>query len=1085
MVYSKMSPRTVNGSRGSTPAPSKKRRTDINANIERLGQLLIKGKLTQHSIMCLSIIIIRKHQMIQKGLPSFGPASPVDGVNLSEFAGEGGDVTGALTGFMIVTTKDGKLIYLSENVTQYLGHSMVDMLTQGDSIFDIIDKKYHNEFEEKLRDASETMDPHAKPRSDDIILFCQMKVRSQKRQTSSGDQKLMHIKGHLSWLPNNHNEPIFLGICNPLITPDFKDSMVQTSTMSFRTVHQPDMRFKEIWEGVGEFHFGWTNKEIVGHSWYEKIHPDDDMRAREKHKQLFSHGHAPELGCMLTIRMMTKYGHYIWLNLIMHVDHPYANSDESAVIVINQVISDKEAPLYREQSHRYSPNIVPSPEQLPDATVDHVDGHTIRPIINDWPDSYYSRGDVAGYHPTPHQEQYYSRSYGPYPDYQGYQENGEESYVHPHPDVPTVVNAFTVRTSGDPPKNAFMSSSPVLPGEQQTRLPDTTQLPSKVRVEIRAEDSHITPLTPDREPQDEIDGVLPSRRFELGPPAGLPTPDASPLASPVTPRIKQEKGEEYLAELTVDDVKRNLEDELNSIELNQNNTIWSGKRKMQTYSPSNEMAYQMSPPKLPRKKSSSDLQVPAVFSDSDWLKYRQYLRTGQRCMSTGTNDLEMKQKMRRTCGRTRSCEARSPTWHPRLPHVLTKLERGSCSTSVSPQRAATGADHERSAVLDNSSNSSSTLHHSRIRTPSKRSYTEETNLMSPLSQKNQLSQVGYADTKRNTFQAKRVCRPVDPLPIGLPTDFSSLSPESHEDSCPTRSVGVKRNSLTNLTHSASFDGASFYDSRTGTGKQVLPSFSCSFPPKKSSPMSPTELPKQRYLSVGTALQDLSEMKVRQYNMEPRRSSENEIQRLTSFQNNEWYPCDAKDTANYPASDINICSGGQTFNYTYAPEKQWSETHHCYPTGQNDEFSLLNSFTQYSCSPQISQLNQSCSGRTTGTGTVSSFPCTPAGNQGSWGYQGDNSTTAPTSTSEASQFPTAFSSGQQMDYSQQPPLPSTLSVDRHPGPPRRHSFYLDPEMSQSSPMNASVFEDDLTEDTQSSYPTSPESILELTDYPWSN
>lgn len=31
----------------------------------------------------------------------------------------------ALAGFLLITTRDGKLVYISENVTEYLGHSMV------------------------------------------------------------------------------------------------------------------------------------------------------------------------------------------------------------------------------------------------------------------------------------------------------------------------------------------------------------------------------------------------------------------------------------------------------------------------------------------------------------------------------------------------------------------------------------------------------------------------------------------------------------------------------------------------------------------------------------------------------------------------------------------------------------------------------------------------------------------------------------------------------------------------------------------------------------------------------------------------
>ncbi len=33
-----------------------------------------------------------------------------------------------MTGFLLITTREGKLLYISENVTEYLGHSMVSTL---------------------------------------------------------------------------------------------------------------------------------------------------------------------------------------------------------------------------------------------------------------------------------------------------------------------------------------------------------------------------------------------------------------------------------------------------------------------------------------------------------------------------------------------------------------------------------------------------------------------------------------------------------------------------------------------------------------------------------------------------------------------------------------------------------------------------------------------------------------------------------------------------------------------------------------------------------------------------------------------
>jgi hypothetical protein len=31
----------------------------------------------------------------------------------------------AINGFLLITTREGKLLYISENITEYLGHSMV------------------------------------------------------------------------------------------------------------------------------------------------------------------------------------------------------------------------------------------------------------------------------------------------------------------------------------------------------------------------------------------------------------------------------------------------------------------------------------------------------------------------------------------------------------------------------------------------------------------------------------------------------------------------------------------------------------------------------------------------------------------------------------------------------------------------------------------------------------------------------------------------------------------------------------------------------------------------------------------------
>merc|ERR1719322_1869004 len=49
----------------------------------------------------------------------------------------------ALNGFLMMATQTGKLLYISDNAAEYLGHSMEDLLIHGDSVYDIIDKQDH------------------------------------------------------------------------------------------------------------------------------------------------------------------------------------------------------------------------------------------------------------------------------------------------------------------------------------------------------------------------------------------------------------------------------------------------------------------------------------------------------------------------------------------------------------------------------------------------------------------------------------------------------------------------------------------------------------------------------------------------------------------------------------------------------------------------------------------------------------------------------------------------------------------------------------------------------------------------------
>jgi len=50
----------------------------------------------------------------------------------------------------MMLTQNGKLLYISDNAAEYLGHSMEDLLIHGDSVYDIIDKQDYNAIQAEL-----------------------------------------------------------------------------------------------------------------------------------------------------------------------------------------------------------------------------------------------------------------------------------------------------------------------------------------------------------------------------------------------------------------------------------------------------------------------------------------------------------------------------------------------------------------------------------------------------------------------------------------------------------------------------------------------------------------------------------------------------------------------------------------------------------------------------------------------------------------------------------------------------------------------------------------------------------------------
>ncbi|CAI9620037.1 unnamed protein product [Staurois parvus] len=107
----------------STKGASKARRDQINAEIRNLKDLLPisegdKVRLSYLHIMSLACIYTRKSVFFSRGQQIHELESLLSNQDLQDFVHN-------LPGFLLTYTSEGKLIYVSENVTDHLGHSMV------------------------------------------------------------------------------------------------------------------------------------------------------------------------------------------------------------------------------------------------------------------------------------------------------------------------------------------------------------------------------------------------------------------------------------------------------------------------------------------------------------------------------------------------------------------------------------------------------------------------------------------------------------------------------------------------------------------------------------------------------------------------------------------------------------------------------------------------------------------------------------------------------------------------------------------------------------------------------------------------
>ncbi|XP_072933484.1 PAS domain-containing protein cky-1-like [Epargyreus clarus] len=335
----------------STKGASKMRRDLINAEISNLRDLLplppsTRQRLSQLQLMALVCVYVRKMNYFQQVFKSHDfsyqyeeQPTPTPNIGFSK----------AMNGFMMMMTQNGKLLYISENAAEYLGHSMEDLLIHGDSVYDIIDRQDHQTVQVELnRGSNGETENIPKTRH----FFCRMNVsRNARRQMRFGDQKVVLIRGHyVSYLPLcSRNEPVFLASCTPLAMPETRECVVHGATNVFTTVHAMDMKILHI-DPNGEWYLGWKKAELADISWYQILHWDSLREAQTKHRLITQS--EQDKCCILLVKLQQRSGQFLWVHMVLQVKDA-TDTPRQFIVATNQVLSEEEASIMLANSWLY------------------------------------------------------------------------------------------------------------------------------------------------------------------------------------------------------------------------------------------------------------------------------------------------------------------------------------------------------------------------------------------------------------------------------------------------------------------------------------------------------------------------------------------------------------------------------------------------------------------------------------------------------------------------------------------------------------------------------------------------------------
>nr|WNN25257.1 hypoxia-inducible factor 1 [Leptochiton rugatus] len=219
----------------------------------------------------------------------------------------------AMEGFILIISRDGDLVYVSDQVAKYLGIQQIELM--GHSIFDFSHPCDHDEIRDILSTRFHNSKDVGLERTFFVRMKCTLTSKGRNINLKSATYKVIKYTGKLEELEypliegTDEKESVdnfiyLLAIGEPIPHPSNIEFPLDSKT--FLTRHSMDMKFTFCDERIKDL-IGYNSEELIGQSVYSYHHALDSEVVEKAYKDLFAKGQS----MTGQYRFLAKNGGYV------------------------------------------------------------------------------------------------------------------------------------------------------------------------------------------------------------------------------------------------------------------------------------------------------------------------------------------------------------------------------------------------------------------------------------------------------------------------------------------------------------------------------------------------------------------------------------------------------------------------------------------------------------------------------------------------------------------------------------------------------------------------------------------------------